>query len=244
MRLARRYRVAIALAGGGRRRAHGAGRLSRRSGADAHEGARHRRHRVRGRRGRQGVAARGLAGAGAGAQRLGPQQSAAACPRARRRRSHRPRHRSIARWPAAARCFTSRRTIAWARPIREQLYRTNVEGTRNILLAARRAGVERIVYTSSVATMGIPADGTPGDEQTPVGARGDDRPLQAFEVSRRASWRSRRRSDGTAGGHRQSVDAGRSGRREAHAHRPGGARCRGRPHAGLRRYRAQHRARR
>ena len=51
----------------------------------------------------------------------------------------------------------------------EPLYRTNVEGTRNILAAARRAGVERSVYTSSVATIGIPADGTPGDEATPVG---------------------------------------------------------------------------
>jgi dihydroflavonol-4-reductase len=48
-----------------------------------------------------------------------------------------------------------------------QLYRTNVEGTRNILDAARRAGVRRVVYTSSVATIGIPADGTPGDEQSP-----------------------------------------------------------------------------
>ena len=50
----------------------------------------------------------------------------------------------------------------------EQLYRTNVEGTRNILQAARLAGVERIVYTSSVATIGIPADGSPGTEATPV----------------------------------------------------------------------------
>jgi dihydroflavonol-4-reductase len=47
-----------------------------------------------------------------------------------------------------------------------ELYRTNVEGTRNILNAARRSGVQRIVYTSSVATIGIPADGTPGDEQS------------------------------------------------------------------------------
>ena len=48
-----------------------------------------------------------------------------------------------------------------------QLYEANVEGTRNILNAARRAGVQRIVYTSSVATIGIPADGTPGEEATP-----------------------------------------------------------------------------
>jgi dihydroflavonol-4-reductase len=50
----------------------------------------------------------------------------------------------------------------------KSLYRTNVEGTRNILHAARRCGVARIVYTSSVATIGIPSDGSPGDERTPV----------------------------------------------------------------------------
>jgi dihydroflavonol-4-reductase len=49
-----------------------------------------------------------------------------------------------------------------------QLYATNVEGTRQLLRAAARAGVQKIVYTSSVATLGIPADGTPGDERTPV----------------------------------------------------------------------------
>jgi dihydroflavonol-4-reductase len=47
-----------------------------------------------------------------------------------------------------------------------ELYRANVEGTRNVLNAAVRSGVRRIVYTSSVATIGIPADGTPGDERT------------------------------------------------------------------------------
>jgi dihydroflavonol-4-reductase len=49
------------------------------------------------------------------------------------------------------------------------LYLTNVEGTRNILSAARTVGVKRTVYTSSVATIGIPPDGTPGEECTPVG---------------------------------------------------------------------------
>ncbi|MDB6044881.1 MAG: NAD-dependent epimerase/dehydratase family protein [Gammaproteobacteria bacterium] len=48
------------------------------------------------------------------------------------------------------------------------LYRTNVDGTRNILNAARQAGVARVVYTSSVATIGIPVDGSPGREETPV----------------------------------------------------------------------------
>ena len=55
----------------------------------------------------------------------------------------------------------------WA-PDPSELYRANVDGTRAILEAAKRAGVPRIVYTSSVATLGIPKDGTPGSEITPV----------------------------------------------------------------------------
>jgi dihydroflavonol-4-reductase len=55
----------------------------------------------------------------------------------------------------------------WA-PIPAQLYQTNVEGTRALLQAARSAGVPQIVYTSSVATLGIPGDGQSGDENTPV----------------------------------------------------------------------------
>jgi dihydroflavonol-4-reductase len=50
----------------------------------------------------------------------------------------------------------------------QELYRTNVEGTRNVLSAAQLAGVARIVYTSSVATIGIPADGSAGSEDSPV----------------------------------------------------------------------------
>jgi dihydroflavonol-4-reductase len=41
----------------------------------------------------------------------------------------------------------------------DPLYRANVEGTRNILTAAEEAGVKRIVYTSSVAALGVPARG-------------------------------------------------------------------------------------
>jgi dihydroflavonol-4-reductase len=56
----------------------------------------------------------------------------------------------------------------WA-PDPAVLYRVNVEGTRSLLAAAEAAAVSRIVYTSSVGTLGIPADGTPGTEATPVG---------------------------------------------------------------------------
>jgi dihydroflavonol-4-reductase len=54
-------------------------------------------------------------------------------------------------------------------PDPQRLYLTNVQGTRNVLEAARRAHTARIVYTSSVATVGLPADGSPGSEATPVG---------------------------------------------------------------------------
>ncbi len=49
-----------------------------------------------------------------------------------------------------------------------EMYAVNVEGTRNLLNAAVAAGVERVVYTSTVGTLGNPGDGTPGTEDTPV----------------------------------------------------------------------------
>ncbi len=55
----------------------------------------------------------------------------------------------------------------WARDPGE-IFRSNVDGTRNVLLAARVAGVARIVYTSSVAALGLGRDGAAGDETTPV----------------------------------------------------------------------------
>jgi len=48
-----------------------------------------------------------------------------------------------------------------------ELYRSNVDGTRNLLSAARRAGVERVVYTSTVGCIGVPEGGV-GDETMPV----------------------------------------------------------------------------
>jgi dihydroflavonol-4-reductase len=48
------------------------------------------------------------------------------------------------------------------------MYKANVEGTRELLRLAREAGVPRVVYTSSVATMGFKTDGTVVDEETPV----------------------------------------------------------------------------
>jgi len=54
----------------------------------------------------------------------------------------------------------------WARNPQE-LYQSNVDGTRNLLAAARRAGMERVVYTSTVGCVGFVKGGV-GDETTPV----------------------------------------------------------------------------
>ncbi len=54
----------------------------------------------------------------------------------------------------------------WASEPKE-LYQSNVDGTRNLLAAAREAGVGQVVYTSTVGCIGIPVDGE-GDERTPV----------------------------------------------------------------------------
>jgi dihydroflavonol-4-reductase len=51
---------------------------------------------------------------------------------------------------------------------RRLFYQVNVEGTRRVLRAAAEAGAARVVYTSTVGALGIPADGSPGTEETPV----------------------------------------------------------------------------
>ncbi len=49
-----------------------------------------------------------------------------------------------------------------------EMYSANVDGTRELLKIAREAGIPRVVYTSSVATMGFRSDGTIVNEDTPV----------------------------------------------------------------------------
>ena len=49
-----------------------------------------------------------------------------------------------------------------------EFYQSNVEGTRRVLEAAVHSGVQRIVHTSSIASLGIPKDGSPGTEDSPV----------------------------------------------------------------------------
>jgi dihydroflavonol-4-reductase len=51
----------------------------------------------------------------------------------------------------------------WARH-RRDVFATNLDGTRNVMEEAMRAGVERVVHTSSVATLALRPDGAPADE--------------------------------------------------------------------------------
>jgi dihydroflavonol-4-reductase len=53
-------------------------------------------------------------------------------------------------------------------PDPNEMYASNVDGTRELLKIAREVGVGRVVYTSSVATMGFKRDGTIVDEASPV----------------------------------------------------------------------------
>ena len=64
----------------------------------------------------------------------------------------------------------------WARDPNE-IYAANVDGTRTIMQEAQRVGVERVVYTSSVATIALREDGTPADEIDRIVGRGRDRRL-------------------------------------------------------------------
>ena len=74
---------------------------------------------------------------------------------------------------------------------RAQLFGLNVEGTRIVLEEALRAGVERAVYTSSVAAIGPARPGESADETQRLGRR----PLRDPVPRRQARGRDRRRCD-------------------------------------------------
>ncbi|MGC9505588.1 hopanoid-associated sugar epimerase [Baaleninema sp.] len=79
-----------------------------------------------------------------------------------------------------AACHVAAEYSLWQRD-RHQLYRTNVLGTRNLFTGARHAGIDRIVYTSSVAAIGVKPHGQPADEtyQSPV-----DKLISAYKQSK------------------------------------------------------------
>jgi dihydroflavonol-4-reductase len=73
----------------------------------------------------------------------------------------------------------------WA-PDPEEIMRTNVEGTRVVMEAAASAGAERIVYTSSVATLKPFPDGEPADETRPLS---ESEAIGAYKKSKVAAER-------------------------------------------------------
>jgi dihydroflavonol-4-reductase len=73
----------------------------------------------------------------------------------------------------------------WARDRRE-IFASNVDGTRNVMQEALRAGVERVVYTSSVATLGLRSDGAAADETVPLS---EEQGIGAYKRSKIAAER-------------------------------------------------------
>jgi dihydroflavonol-4-reductase len=73
----------------------------------------------------------------------------------------------------------------WARDRRE-IFLANVDGTRHVMQEALRAGVERVVYTSSVATLALRPDGTPADESIPLS---EEQGIGAYKRSKIAAER-------------------------------------------------------
>ena len=73
----------------------------------------------------------------------------------------------------------------WARDPGE-IFASNVEGTRNLMEEAMRAGVERVIYTSSVATIAVRSDGMAADETTPLR---EDQGIGAYKRSKIAAER-------------------------------------------------------
>jgi dihydroflavonol-4-reductase len=62
------------------------------------------------------------------------------------------------------------------RQSKERIYKINVQGTRNVLDAARIAKVKRFVFTSSLAAMGLPTNGSPLDESDVFDLEPDEYP--------------------------------------------------------------------
>ena len=104
------------------------------------------------------------------------------------------------------------------------MYAANVDGTRNVLEAAGKAGCQRIVYTSTVGCIGLPkmVDGrlVPSTELDAISERATDESLQTLKMAGGMSGRETR-AQRAAHRHRQSHRARRPARRETDADRPG-----------------------
>ena len=126
----------------------------------------------------------------------------------------------------------------WARDP-SVILRVNVEGTRSLMAEALSAGVERIVYTSSVAALKVAGATGPVDETALLPS---DEAIGAYKRSKTLAERRGRGNDRArqaARHHRQSDDADRAARHQADPDRPHPARCGAGQDPGLRRYRSE-----
>ncbi len=80
-------------------------------------------------------------------------------------RDRRSLDRALAGCEMAFHCAADYRLYA---PNPREIYDVNVGGTENLMAAAAEAGVDKVVYTSSVGALGLTDDGSPADETTPV----------------------------------------------------------------------------
>ena len=121
---------------------------------------------------------------------------------------------------------------------RQELYDSNVEGTRNILAAARDSSVRRVIYTSSVATMGFGNNGRLTDEKSPVTLANmiGDYKRSKFMAEQLVIEAGRRRTERCDG---ESDDAGRRARHQADAERADHCRLPEAKVSRLRRYRVE-----
>ena len=129
----------------------------------------------------------------------------------------------------------------WARDP-SVILRVNVEGTSSLMQEALSAGVERIVYTSSVAALKGGGRHEPGRRDGAAAVGRGDRRLQAEQDLGGAGGRGNDRARQAARHHRQSDDADRSARHPADADRTHPSRCGARQDPGLRGHRAELRA--
>ncbi len=122
-------------------------------------------------------------------------------------------------------------------PKPDEMYETNVIGTRNVMLAAMDAGIKRVVYTSSVATLGFTLNGSPADEDTPVSLKDM---IGHYKRSKFIAEAEVKRLADKEGLPVIIVNPSTpvGPRHQAHTHRPDHCRCSIRSHARLRGYRS------
>ncbi len=120
-----------------------------------------------------------------------------------------------------------------------EIHESNVTGTRNLLDSARSAGVEKFIYTSTVATVAVPREGTlPNEEtQSSVGEMIGEYKRSKFEAEQVALQAAR--AGRAAGGDCEPDNSGGTGRLETNADRENHCRFSERTHAGLRGHRIQ-----